>query len=904
MRNDWIINTKLLPPELPTSQLMRPRLLEKATGYKGCRLTIVHAPAGYGKTTFLKQWHEHHLDNSGVAVWVSLDEEEKKTGLFFSYLIAGLQKVGVPCETLVTMASEGIDGSPIRSVAAAIINTLGQFDGELLLFFDDYHLISGKEVNELMQKMVFRLPDNVSIVLSSRSFPELSVQGLLNQGKVREITTTDLRFNLAETASVIDHRFQDFELEQLWGRTEGWPIACRMINVLLRNKLFEAGKIHSFSGRTTDLAAYITEQVFSSLDKNQQQFLTRTAIANRFTCDLASVLCDDMDCWGILENLARQDLFLVPLDAEGEWYRYHQLFREYLYERLRRNEGHTVHRLHIKAAEWLFDNGYIPEAVEHALKGNNTQLAAGIVDSSGGWRLIYQDKLDWLMNILERIEKPVLAAFPRLFMAEILALVKRGRLQEALCQANAMHDRTKGFELWAGKPLEPALGMEFNLVRKLILEDYKDLPVSETKLSFALTHLKSISYDDHILKALLHDALSSAYIDAGLVDKADSHINNARIMYKKAGFYYGSIYLYYHRANLYMECAKLREAEQELLKAKEVSNEHLEANFNIAANTSIYLAELAFMKSQVHEARRLLDTALDYVEQYDGWFDLYARAYTTAAGVALITTGIKNARAVLERARRTARERSLSRLMVLADLTEVRLLLLAGRLHEAEELAARMNINALARQTPDKDNLSVFIPERATVVLARLNLLLGRTDSVLDLLRPLADTLRAHERCRLLAEVWLLMAQAAYKLNDDGLMEDCFSKAVYLCMDEKYKRPFIDDGKEVSKIYNFLRNNRLIKMYSRPYRSFLAAIRRSIEEETHVFHERLAGFGITQKEYKVVTELVKGYTNKEIASILHISEDTVKYRLKKLFSKWDISSREAVILKAREKSLL
>ncbi len=904
MRDNWIINTKLLPPGLPARQLARTQLLEQAGHREACKLSLVHAPAGYGKTTFLKQWYERHVSNNGVAAWLSLDEEEKTPGLFFSYLVASLRKADVPCEALTDMAGRGIDGAPAGSVAASIINTLEQFDGELLLFFDDYHLVSGKAVNALMQKTISRLPDNVSFVLSSRSLPELKVQGLLNQGKAREITAADLRFNLAETASVIEHRFQSVELEQLWERTEGWPIACQMINVLLRNKLFDTKYIDVFSGRTTGLAAYITEQVFTSLDRNQQQFLLYTAITNRFTCDLASVLCDGIDCWGILESLTRQDLFLVPLDTQGEWYRYHQLFREYLNERLRRNEGKIVSRLHLKAAEWLFDNNYIPEAVEHALKGNDMQLAAEMAESLGGWRLIYQDKLDWLLNILERIEKPVLRTFPRLFMAEIIALVKRGRPQEALRQANAIHAQTNGFDLWAGKPVEPLLGMELRLVKNLILEDYNDQPVSETTLADALGQLKSIPNDDYLLKALLHDALCSACIDAGMVDKADSHNSNARIMYKKAGFHYGAIYLYYHRAHLYMECARLQEADKELQKARQVTSDRFETNFNIVANTSAYLADLAFMRNQVHESRRLLGTALDHIEQHDGWFDLYARAYTTAAAVALTTNGIGDAAAVLERARRTARERSLPRLTTISDLMKIKLLLLAERLPEAQELAERVAINTLVRQRPDRDNLSVFLPERATLALARLRLSQNKADCVPDLLRPLAHTLQASGRYRLLVEVWLLLARAAYKLNDDGATEDCFSKAVYLSMNEDYKRPFIDEGVETTKIYNFIRDNRLIKMYNRPYRTFLAGIRRDIEQAARGVNERLAEFDLTPKEYKVITELAKGYTNKEIASILYISEDAVKYRLKKLFRKWDVTSRAAAVRKARDSAIL
>ena len=902
--DSWIIKTKLSPPNLPTRQVLRRQLLKKSVHSPGCQLTIIHAPAGYGKTTFLKQWYECHMNIKGTASWLSLDEEEKNPSLFISYLNAAMKKAGVPCVSLENIVNQGIDDQPVRVIAPIIINTLEQFEQELLLFFDDYQLVSCSPINELMQKIITRLPENVSFILSSRVYPDLAVQNLRNQGKVREISVTDLRFNPEEVSSVIENKFENVELTRLWDRTEGWPIACQMINVLIKNKLFDVRHIDTFSGRTTDLALYITEQVFTSLAEREQKFLMYTAIANRFTGDLANVLCADFDCWDILETLVREDLFLIPLDTESKWYRYHQLFREYLNERLRRDDTEQINRLHLKAAKWLFDNGHVPEAVEHALKGHDLSLAAGIVDSLGGWRLIYQDKLDWIMGVLDRLEKAVIDEFPRLFMADLLLLIKQGRPQDALVRIDEMWQKTNGFERWSDKPLEHIIRIELELVKQLILEDYNDRPVSEATLSFALECLKSVSNNDYILKGLLHDALSSAYIDAGQLNKAGSHINNATIMYKEAGFYYGAVYICYHRANLNMERAKLHDAGKELLKAKEITSEYLDANFNITANTSVYLADIAFMQNRIQEAQHLLDTTLNDIEKHDSWFDLYAKAYTTAAGVALITHDIETASSMLERSRRTAAERNLTRLKQLSDLMEVKLLLLAQQITQARELANSIDINRLVNQGSSSDNLSVFIPERATIVLARLYLMQNMTDKVLKLLHPLAETLQTQGRLRLLVEVCLLLARAAYVRNDLGEADSFFSKAVDIAMHEEYKRPFFDEGEAIIKIYNRLQYDQPVKNRSRLYRSFLVDITRRIQQESRMVRERFNKHGLTHKEYRVIKEIVKGHTNKEIASVLFISEDTVKYRLKQLYKKWHVTSRDAAIKLARDKALV
>ena len=902
--DSWIIKTKLSPPNLPTRQTMRRQLLEKTVHGHGCQLTIIHAPAGYGKTTFLKQWYEFHVLNKGAAGWLSLDEEEKNPGLLINYLIAALKNAGVPCVSLETVVSQGIEDQPSRAIAAMIIDALAQFEQELSLFFDDYQLVSCPAINELIQKIINHLPENISIVLSSRVYPDLVIQDLYNQGKVSDISIADLRFNKEELGSVIENELGNVELTRLWDRTEGWPIACQMINVLIRNDLFDVSHIDTFSGRTNDLAQYISEQVFTSLAEREQKFLMYTAIANRFTGDLANFLCADLDCWDVLETLVREDLFLIPLDMEGKWYRYHQLFREYLNERLRRDDVEQTSLLHLNASKWFYDNGHIPEAIEHALKGHDLHLAAGIIDNLGGWRLIYEDKLDWIMGVLERLEKAVIDEFPRLFIADLLILIKQGRPQHAQQRIDEIYQKTNGFKQWSGRELDPVTCIELELVKRIILEGYNDKPVSRATLSFALECLQSVSNNDYILKALLHDALSSAYIDAGLLNKASGHINNATIMYREAGFYYGAVYICYHRANLDMERANLYDAGKELLKAKKITSEYLDANFNITANTSVYLADIAFMQNRIQEAQHLLDETLNDIEKHDSWFELYAKAYTTAAGVALVTHGINKACAMLERSRRTAAERNLTRLRLLSDLMEIKLLLLAEHTAQAKALASDININRLAAQGSRPENLSVYIPERAMIVLARLYLMQNMTDKVFILLRPLAETLQAQGRSRLLVEVCLLLARAAYVRNDLGDMDVFFNKAVDIAMHAEYKRPFFDEGEIIIKIYNRLQYDQPMKNRNRFYHSFLADINRFIQQELRAAHARISRYGLTDKEYKVIKVMAKGHTNKEIASILCITEDTVKYRLKKLYKKWQVTSRDAAIRTARDKCLL
>ena len=893
------------PPKASAGEFVRHRLLHMVTGSGHVRLTLVHAPAGYGKTTFLKQWYKRQTGNGGAASWLSLDEDERSARPFFNYVLAALRNAGVGCGSLQKLLSRGSESPPPGSVAALTINALQEFGRNLVLFFDDYHLVENESLNAYLQKVVERVPDNVEIVVSSRSRPDLRVEHLRYLNEVREISVAELSFSVEELQSLIGLNLSAADLHRLWERTEGWPLVCRMIDTIHGSESMAAEGPNKFSGRSSEFASYVTEQVFSSLSEDERQFLLRTSIVSRFSGDLASRLCPDLDCWSILDRFQRNGFFLVPLvslDAGGNWYRYHQLFREYLYERLRRTSGADIKALHDRAAIWLHDAGLAQEAIDQALKAGASRMAARMLESQGGWRLVYQDRLDWVEGVLDRIDKSFLAEFPRLFLAGLVVLVKRGRPEQAMELAEDTAARTAGYREWAGKPLAKGLRIEFELVRRLFLEDYADRPVGPATLALMKDSLDSLR-DDDILKALIHDALTAAHVDAGELDKAERHVDEAEIVLNQCGYHYEIIYILFHRANICMERARLHRAAEVLQAAEDIGGTYFDADSDVIANVAAFKADLAFMQNRLQDSGRFVGSALKLVQGGDGWFDLYAKAYTTAASLALATAGWSAAALVLNEARDTARRRCLPRLKTLSDLLELKLLLLDGNVTEADELAANMGIDDLARGRSRPDNLSAFLPDRAAVALARLRLSRNDPRGAHQLLRRLMTSLERQGRFRLLVEVWLLMARTRVALGENRAAGAYLNKAIHACMHEGYVRPFLDEGEAVSSMLNAddtgLRTGARNRFQQTFRSNVVAAFRR--EQTARGAVDRL---GLSVKEHRVVLQLAKGLTNRQIAAALYVSEDTVKYRLKKLFRKWNVHSRQEAVRFARQKSLL
>ncbi|HEX5524072.1 MAG TPA: helix-turn-helix transcriptional regulator, partial [Pedococcus sp.] len=377
-----LIATKLYVPKLRADLVARPRLLERLRR-AGSRLTLVSAPAGFGKTTLLAEWLGTTPGDDRAVAWVSLEPSDNEPASFWTYVVTALEGA-VP--TVGSGALELLGSAPLATdlVLTTLLNELAAAPGEVWLVLDDYHLVDNHDVGEGMAFLLEHLPPHVHVVLSTRADPALPLARFRVRGQLVEIRAADLRFTSEETSEYLDEatgqHLSAQDIEVLEGRTEGWIAALQLAALSLQGREDVSSFIAQFAGTDRYLLDYLVEEVLAHQPEPVRDFLLQTSVLDRLTGTLCDALTDRDDGSLRLTTLERTNLFLVPLDDQREWYRYHHLFADVLRARLLAEQPDLLPRLHQRASRWYEAHDLAEEAVRHALAGRDFDRAAHLME--------------------------------------------------------------------------------------------------------------------------------------------------------------------------------------------------------------------------------------------------------------------------------------------------------------------------------------------------------------------------------------------------------------------------------------------------------------------------------------------------------------------------------------------
>jgi len=386
------------------------------------KLTLITAPAGYGKTNLASEWiHSLQSENAEATsnnriTWLSLEEADSEPIRFLSYVIAALQQgapeIGVGALSLFEMPQS----PPINTVLNELINDIAGLDYHIMLVLDDYHVISHPEIHEALLYLVEHQPHQMHLVITSREDPPLPLPRLRARGEMAEIRMHDLRFSLDETTQFFSHSMKlDLESEVinvLEARTEGWIAGLQLAGFVLKNLPDHHAFMDTFSGSHRYVLDYLTDEVLQSQDEEVRQFLVQTAILKRFNTDICQAVTGNPNSQFILEQLEQTNMFIVPLDHERVWYRYHHLFADSLLTELSKAEASELHK---KASAWHEANGMIFEAVTYALDSADPEFMADMIDAALQQETIWSSgNLVLYSSWLEKLPAQLFANRPRL----------------------------------------------------------------------------------------------------------------------------------------------------------------------------------------------------------------------------------------------------------------------------------------------------------------------------------------------------------------------------------------------------------------------------------------------------------------------------------------------------------
>ncbi len=388
-----VLASKLRPPAERPGAVVRETLLTRLNEDQRARLFLISAPAGWGKTSLLRDWRL--ADTTSGTAWVSVDPGDNDPVRFWAHVITSVAGVshGFGAAVLQVLTAPGAGN--IGTELPMLVNELAALPAPVTLVLDDYHLISSPEVLRSVSFLVEHLPLGFRLALAARTDPDLPLARLRARGEMLEIRADDLRFTEAETAALLNGtlglNLEPTDIGALQQRTEGWAAGLYLAGLSLRGRPEPSAFIRAFAGDDRQIVDYLLAEVLDSLSAEIRSFLLRTSVLDRLSGPLCDAVADGQGAQRILEELERSNLFLVPLDTRRRWYRYHHLFRELLRHELDRTEPDLAELLHRRASAWHRAHGDNTEAISHAISAGDLADARELIVS--GWHACFNEGL-------------------------------------------------------------------------------------------------------------------------------------------------------------------------------------------------------------------------------------------------------------------------------------------------------------------------------------------------------------------------------------------------------------------------------------------------------------------------------------------------------------------------------
>ncbi|OCC23414.1 hypothetical protein MB02_12425 [Croceicoccus estronivorus] len=878
MSTDWLIRSKLSPPPVTGSALVRSqgqRLLDDRIP-----LVILEAPAGYGKTTLLAQaFHEAQATGRNTA-WLSTDKDDGDLRTLLSYLVAAIAETGIDLGSLMLAAPHGFADIAPRNVVVMLANALeaAAIDTPILVFIDDLHLAESEALGPILETLIAQTQGLCRFIISTRAQLNLALARMRGAGLLDLLGPSELRLSEQEVRTLIADHCSPTDLETVVERIEGWPVMVQLMRLSLDHHGGSGAALPPVAGHTIDLAAYLSEQVIAGLEPDMQTVLMAMSVCERFNGDLVNHLCGREDGWAVLDDLSHRGLLLVPVDMSGDWYRYHTLFGEFLLSRLKRTTGEEHIELSRQAARWFASEGLLRDAVRLAA-GIDVQVTIDILREAGGWLVAFRGGSDTL-RIIANLPEETLRADPYLRLGQIYMLAQESRLEQA---KNTFHDllsRTSSrsfrnaedealFQVSAGV-LDALLRLycleRIDPDRLLALSRRCRVPLPPL-LSTMVTHLVGYArYCDGDYPEARHTGYAAA--------------NQARTV----GADFIEAYSYLWLGDTHLELGELQEAEASFNRAVRCAITNFGPNCNQAVGGQVFLSELAYERDDLLTAEPLIQTAIEGIEQKDPWFSVYRSAYHVASEILLRKEGWTAAIALIDEATERLRLRQLTIYSPYLMLKRGEILTTAGHFDEAFDILTNCSTPG-GEAGPNGTRLRVL--ER--IAEARLALAMDKVDEATGVLEQIETLLADRGQVRRMIKVKTLLGLACYRSGDVNRANRLFREARNLSAPQKLIGPIIE---EQPLLERFLNGPAIEILMPNAHPVALA-------EQTGPFRQAGPAIRLTRREKQVLKLLADGMSGKEIATEINLTVSTVMSYRKNLYRKLEANSRSRAIRKAR-----
>ncbi|MCU1636920.1 MAG: helix-turn-helix transcriptional regulator [Cryobacterium sp.] len=907
-----VIASKLFLPPPRQSAVPRPHLVQRLQDGvdSGRKLTLVSAPAGFGKTTLLSEWlaSARHNDSGTRLAWLSLDEADNDPARFLTYLVAAL-KGAVSAERSTALAEEAVPLISVEASLTALLNEISRASHRIIMVLDDLQLI-GVALTSLTFLLDHR-PSNLHVAIASRSDPPLPLARMRVRGELTELRAADLRFSPEETAVFLNRvmglRLTAEDVDALETRTEGWIAGLQLAALSMRDRSDIPGFIKAFTGSHRFVIDYLGEEVLQGQTDEIRTFLSQTAFLNHFSGPLCDAVTGRSDSDQVLETLERENLFVVPLDDQRQWYRYHHLFADVIRARSLKVSPERVQTLHRLASEWHEHNDLPEDAVRHALAATDFERAVGLIERAmPDMRRRRQDTtlLGWLQLLPDEVTagRPVLSvyyAWSMLVSGELDAAERR--LDDA---ERALIATTEAAEL-----PHPPDGEELQMLPVMIPVYRASLAQARGDVAGTTRHarraLELTQPGDHLGRGAAAGFLGMALWASGELDAAARTFADARTSLGLAGNISDVLGSTLVLADMLIAQGRRGEARRAYEQSLQLATAEGEPVPQSTADLHTGISELHREQNELAAATehlrvsKTLGERASLPENRYRWFVAMSRIKEAEGDFA-------TALDLLNEAERLYLPGLLPMTRPIAAM-KARIWIAEGKLAEAEAWAETQGVSAADTVT--------YLREFDHITLARLLIAQHRAKNhsagqrradgdnrvigeALNLLERLLGAAEAGSRTGSANEILILQALAHQATGRTALALAPLGRALAQCEPEGYLRLFADEGVPMEALLQEAAKHQIGIDYVRVLRSAFGP-----GESTRPTHQTDME-ALSQREMEVLTLLSTELSGPQIAREIYVSLNTLRSHTSHIFLKLAVNNRTAAVRRARELGLL
>ena len=893
-----LLRTKLFIPRPRKNLVSRPRLVEGLNAGLDKKLTLIAAPAGFGKTTLLSEWIPQ---SPRCVTWFSLDEADNDSTRFWTYFISSLQGLRSDLGDGALTLLQSPQAPPITSSLTALINDITAFPDAFAMVLDDYHAIESQPIHEALTYLIAHLPERMHLVITTRVDPPLPLARFRVHDQLIEVRANHLRFTTEEVAAFLTQTMElnltNEEVSALETRTEGWVAGLQIAALSMQGRDDIPGFIKTFSGSHRHILGYLAEEVINQQPESTLNFLLQTSILDRLCGPLCDAVTRETNGQAILESLEHANLFIIPLDDEGRWYRYHHLFAEMMQARLQQNQPEITAELHRRASEWYERNDFLVDTLSHANKAGEIERAATLIERAApAW--LESGAVTTLRGWLDTLPERIVRSRPQLNLIYAYVLAYTGDPAGFKTRLSEIELMLRASNTIPAVERNDLLGEVAALQARVSFDRNQRPDVDELRGILA-----TISADNTRVQGLLAFAIGYEERLSGNMVEATKFFTQAAIRAHERGDKSQWANSMGFVADLQEIQGLLRKSAQTWEDTLQMTTLEKEQLTPFVATAYISLGKLDFEWNDLEKAERYLRQGME-LGRLSGVEAVEFQGATTLAFVLQGQGDASGADAMIQHANQIAKKWNLQSTTNRIVAYEARLLLMRGQWQAATRLPL---FNSITDSEDLDESLGI---EYFTI--ARLMIAQDQLVEALQLLNRLLSAAKHAGRIRHMIETLTLQALAWQTKGNTPEAILTLAHTLNLAEPEGYIRTFVDEGEPMRQLLldyqstikkrigdsvdsDSLRllayTDKLLTAFSQP-----AAIKKP---ESESLLEPLS-----ERELDILRLIATGRSNQEIADILVIAMSTVKSHINSIYGKLGTNRRTQAVALAHDMGLL